>query len=333
MVEHNLAKVGVESSNLFARSKSDTYAIGLASGSTGLGRARGDPAPGQDRAGPLSLQLLPLGRRLAAAFAVLVIAVSGAAHAASPSGFLNDTDLADTRWLPPTPAPDGAIETADLAIYLGTRSLVAGPRGTEAHLDDVYNPPDVAPRFADALGVTLTPANALIVLNTIHLAQADLEVLVAPVKKPVAAGGRVRPYVQFAALPACPHDVDDSQFGLNTSGSYPSTHAGLGMLWALILSELAPDRTDAVFAKGYQFGESRLVCGFHYPSDLAGGRLAATVLFAKLETSKAFQDQMAAAKAQLDALRGLATAKSAALVQKTQKVETQRVLPTLKQTQ
>ncbi|HEY1926642.1 MAG TPA: phosphatase PAP2 family protein [Caulobacteraceae bacterium] len=268
---------------------------------------------------------------LAGGALALALAFAAAAGAAPTGGFLDDHDLNIVTWVPPTPVADGPVEVADLTTYFGTRALVSQARGAEAHLDDVYIPPEVAPRFKDALGIALDPANAdaKFILDTIQLAQLDLEALVKPVKQPVkpdGTGGRIRPYVRFPLLPACDHAVDDSQYHLNTSGSYPSTHAGVGMLWALLMSQLASDRTDALFAKGYAFGESRLVCGFHYPSDLAAGRLAATVLVARLQTNKAFQDRMAAAKLKLDGLRGAAPPKPTPYMEKVLKLETQRVL-------
>ncbi|MCI3132068.1 phosphatase PAP2 family protein [Phenylobacterium aquaticum] len=272
--------------------------------------------------------------RIAALGCALALAAASAGQAAPTGGFLDDQDLKIQTWLPVTPAADGPVEVADLAVYLGTRNRVAGPRGDEAHLDDVYAPEEVAPLFKGALGVELkvSDPDAKFILDTIHLAQLDLEALVKPVKlkvQPDGTGGRVRPYVRYPNLPACQHDVDDTTWHLNTSGSYPSTHAALGMLWALMMSQLAPDRTDALAAKGYAFGESRLVCGFHYSSDLAAGRLAASVLFAKLETNKAFTDRMTVAKVKLDALRGIAPAKPSPLVAKLMKLDAQRVLKPL----
>jgi acid phosphatase (class A) len=263
------------------------------------------------------------------ALASAIWAGASAVVAAPTGGFLDDQDLKILAWAPPTPTGDGPTEVADLTVYLQTRALVSGARGAEAHADDVYLPADVAPRFKDALGVDLTPANAKVILDTIQLAQKDLEILVKPLKQPVANGGRVRPYVQYPTLPACQHDVDDSQFGLNKSGAYPSTHAGVGMMWALILSQLAPDKTDTVAAKGYQFGESRLVCGFHYPSDLATGRLAAAVLFARLQSNQAFKDQMAAAKLKMDEVRGLPAGKPTPAIQRLLREAPQRVPPAL----
>lgn len=279
-------------------------------------------------------------RRVPVAFAgaalLAAAAVAGPALAAPTGGFLDTKDLDIKVWLAPSPDAAGGVVSADLSVYLATRVLVAGPRGAEAHQDDVYTPEEVAPRFQAALGVALDPANpdAKFILDTIHLAQSDLEALVKPVKLPVQpdqTGGRVRPYVQFPALPACDHAVDDSQWHLNTSGSYPSTHAALGMLWAMMMSQLAPDRTDKLFERGYQFGESRLVCGFHYPSDLAAGRLATAALMSKLQTQPAFIDRMALARVKMDTLRGLTPPKTPPALQRALKLEGQRVLAPLSQ--
>lgn len=51
------------------------------------------------------------------------------------------------------------------------------------------------------------------------------------------------------------------------SGSYPSRHFALGWAWALIMSEMAPDRADEILARGLAYGESRAICGVHYASE------------------------------------------------------------------
>ena len=258
-----------------------------------------------------------------------MITAAGSAPAAPTGGYLDDSALSIIKWTPPAPALDSPVNLADLAAYFTTRNLIGTPRGQSAQDDDVYLPPDVAPRFAGALGVSLTKDNAPLVLAVVQFAQKDLEALVKPVKKPRASGGRTRPYVQYPDLPACPHDVDDQKFGLAGSGSYPSTHAAVGWIWGAVLAELAPDKADAVIARGLEFGDSRLVCGFHYPSDLANGRLAAAALLARLHADPKFQSDMVAAKAQLDAARaGVKT--DPLLVQKSlQKTLKARVVPQL----
>src|SRR5690242_19499236 len=61
-----------------------------------------------------------------------------------------------TDWLPPAPERGGPIDASDYQIYFQTRALVATARGQEAIADNVYVPAEIAPRFKDALGVTLT---------------------------------------------------------------------------------------------------------------------------------------------------------------------------------
>jgi acid phosphatase (class A) len=65
---------------------------------------------------------------------------------------------------------------------------------------------------------------------------------------------------------------DEEKF-LITNGSYPSGHAAIGWAWALILSEIAPEQTDAILARGRAFGENRLICNVHWQSDVIAGRL------------------------------------------------------------
>nr|WP_255441193.1 hypothetical protein [Synechococcus sp. HK01-R] len=47
---------------------------------------------------------------------------------------------------------------------------------------------------------------------------------------------------------------------LRSDGSYPSGHTAVGWGWGLILSTIAPDRSDELIARGRAYGESRSVC-------------------------------------------------------------------------
>ena len=120
-------------------------------------------------------------------------------------------------------------------------------------------------------------------------------------------GGRVRPLVAHPQAPNClePRDmagrrhVDLDQFHLKDTGSYPSTHALMGLAVALVLSEVLPERADALMARGLEFGESRLICGFHYHSDLEGGRLVAATLYARLQANPAYRQDIVTLRQEL----------------------------------
>ena len=82
------------------------------------------------------------------------------------------------------------------------------------------------------------------------------------------------------------------------NSSWPSGHAMLGWTYALLLAELVPEQADAVLLRGRQFGDSRVVCGVHYPSDVEAGRAVGAALVARLHAEPQFVADMAAAKAE-----------------------------------
>ena len=95
---------------------------------------------------------------------------------------------------------------------------------------------------------------------------------------------------------------------LDRSPSYPSGHTTLGMSVALILAELAPDRSSALLARGRIFGESRIVCGVHWLSDVEAGYLNAAGLVAVLHSSAAFRTDLQQAAGEVAAARKNASA-------------------------
>jgi len=202
-------------------------------------------------------------------------------------------------WLPAPPAEDSLANAADIETFLRTRPLIGTARAEEAHADDVVKPAEaVAARFSYIMGVTLDRKTAPRLMRMMDLVRNDAEWLVVPVKKPVASGGRRRPFVDFPKLPTCPLVYE----ALGTTGSYPSGHALTGWLWGSILAELAPQFADALLARAVAFGDSRVVCGFHYPSDVAAGRLAASALLARLRAEPRFVADLAQARKEVTAL-------------------------------
>lgn len=248
---------------------------------------------------------LKLGPWIARAVAASLMVAAAAAPAQAPEqGFL--AQRPDVRvWLPPAPPPGSLAQAEDETVYLHTRALLDTPRGAEAAADNVYLPAAVAPRFADALGVTLSPGDTPLTLALIGRVVKDAEALVAPVKQspPPKGSGRIRPFVAFGGR-TCPLTPDDYKFHLPETGSYPSTHAALGWIWASVLTALAPDRADRLIARGIAFGDSRVVCGFHYKSDVDAGRLAAAALMAREAADPGFEAALAAARRELAAYRG-----------------------------
>jgi len=215
------------------------------------------------------------------------------------SGYLDKAPAPDiTAWLPPPPARGSAAEEADIDAYLSTRTWLTkgNPRGEQAALDDVYDPALVLQRFQAAGAGQLTAAQTKALVVLLCKVERDADRTVAPIKLKTRQGARLRPFVTYPENASClapidmaGHAKEDMGYLLPASGSYPSGHALLGMLVGLILSDVSPDHADELIARGIDFGESRLICGFHYPSDLVAGRLTATVLFSALKRDATFQ--------------------------------------------
>ena len=83
---------------------------------------------------------------------------------------------------------------------------------------------------------------------------------------------------------------------MRKDGSYPSGHTAFGWAWALILTEIAPERADVILARGRAFGESRMVCNVHWYSDVVAGRTIGAAAVARLHAEPEFRDAVAAGR-------------------------------------
>jgi acid phosphatase (class A) len=90
--------------------------------------------------------------------------------------------------------------------------------------------------------------------------------------------------------------VPEDEEELRNNGSYPSGHTIEGWSAALLLSELNPERADTILARGYMYGQSRVIAGYHWQSDVDAGYMAASAGIARLHADKRFQRLLKKAK-------------------------------------
>jgi acid phosphatase (class A) len=88
---------------------------------------------------------------------------------------------------------------------------------------------------------------------------------------------------------------------LSGEGSYPSGHTMRGWTAALLLAQINPAAADALYARAWQYGVSRVIAGAHWQSDVDVTRVAASIGYSRLQTSPAFRAQMERAKAEFAA--------------------------------
>ena len=212
-------------------------------------------------------------------------------------GYLARTDLPDSLGLLPAPPQEGsAAFEADKAGFAELTAFQATPRGALAARDAASAYPGSLERFSCALGLTVTQA------ETPHLAMLMRRTQGDAILAPYAAKDRykrIRPFAFFKA-PSC---VPADEALLATDGSYPSGHASVGWAWALVLSEVAPDRSDALLQRGRAYAQSRAICGVHWKSDIEAGRLVGAATVARLHADPVFMAQRDAARSEVAAWR------------------------------
>ena len=206
------------------------------------------------------------------------------------NGYLNPKQLPDSlALLPPPPAAGSAQQAADLDTFKRTRALRDTPRWALAAKDANLKFPAAASTFECALQVPIsqeaTPNLNMLLRRT--LLDAGLATYAAKNKY-----NRERPFVaekQGTCTPA-------EEPMLSKDGSYPSGHASLGWAWALLLVQAAPQRTDAILQRGFAYGQSRVICGVHWQSDVEAGRLIGAATVARLQSDDTFKAQVALAR-------------------------------------
>ncbi|MFH1581519.1 MAG: phosphatase PAP2 family protein [Pseudomonadota bacterium] len=208
-----------------------------------------------------------------------------------PEAFPNSLGL-----IPPPPAGGSAALALDEEVSRKGLALRGTPRWDLAAKDAELMFPEAAGTFSCALNAPITEQ------DTPHLYMLMKRTLIDAGFSTYTAKShyqRKRPFVENKQ-PTC--SPEEEKFLMN-NGSYPSGHTAIGWAWALILSEIAPERVDEVISRGRAFGESRLICNVHWHSDVAEGRFIGAAVVARLHADPAFRAEIEAAKAELKAVR------------------------------
>ena len=194
------------------------------------------------------------------------------------------------HFLPPPPDTLSAGFAYDLSQYhWGKSQRNDSVRCAIATRDAEWSVPCMCREFSEPFGVTLSKENTPEIYLLLEMVAENARHVASEAKDHYM---RKRPYVRFHEGTIAPWDEED----LRNNGSYPSGHTILGWSTALILTELNPDRQDTLLARGYMYGESRVIAGFHWQSDVNAGFLCASAAIARLHANDRFQEQIRKAK-------------------------------------
>ncbi|MBS0384603.1 MAG: phosphatase PAP2 family protein [Proteobacteria bacterium] len=229
-------------------------------------------------------------RSLAAALAVLALTGTVSAQPARPAmarPIVNAPPPIDAPALVgPSPAADSVRAAAD---RLSMRSQVSAERLARANADNPWTPwVAMQPVFGAAFTEQRLPRTARVFDDVLQ----GLSPAIGATKN---ANSRPRPLISDPSLLRC----DALDPAIAAQSSFPSGHGAGGWAWALVLAELVPARADAILQRGRDFGDSRVLCGYHYPSDIEAGRMLAAGVIARLHADAAFRRDLDAARAEL----------------------------------
>ena len=227
-------------------------------------------------------------RIVIAGLAMLVSA--GFAQAADP-GFLKPSEMYDPAHFLPPPPEDGSPRA--LAELAETKKLMAeatpAERAAAASDNDNENGTIFAVVLGPAWDLSKLPATAK-VINEVTATEGPFSDIAK------AEFHRKRPWVIDTSIQTCaPHRPSQE------SASYPSGHATVGYGMGVVLANLMPSHAQAILGRSELFAENRLVCGFHFRTDIVAGQQFGTIMAIRLMQNQQFQSDMAAAKKELQA--------------------------------
>ena len=193
------------------------------------------------------------------------------------------------QFLPPPPTWTSPLFAGDYAAYLWGKTVRPTERGKQAVEQAAYLFDEISVFFSKPFGMEIsrekTPAIYKVLFKSVVTAMHSY----VKTKKTYA---RKRPFVRYGEGTPFPEDEEH----LKDNGSYPSGHTVRGWCLGLLAAEINPARQNELLKLGYEWGESRIIIGYHWKSDVEAARALASAVYARLHASEEFLADMAAAR-------------------------------------
>ena len=207
------------------------------------------------------------------------------------NAYFTTAEMPDMLLFMPGPPDSSSVAfTNDVNRYFWGKEMRKDPeRAAQAARDAVYGLATILTEFEEAFGMKITKEDTPEIYKVLLEGTATCDSICT---LPKIRYGRTRPFVRFNEHTLVPELEEE----LNPHKSFPSGHTLLGWSSALLMMEINPDRANEILARGYRYGENRIVVGAHWQSDTDAARLAASAAYARLHTSDRFLEQMQRAR-------------------------------------
>lgn len=237
-------------------------------------------------------------KKILAVLFIVSVLIATTCHAEVTS-FLSETESPTAaKFLPLPPSTTDAGFYNDWMRYEWGKTIRDTERGKQAKEDAVHTLEYFSNIYSEPFGMPISKENTPEISLLLERVLATTYVCKDKAKKQFM---RIRPFVQFNEPTPVPQDEEK----LKTNSSYPSGHTTMGWGLALVLAEINPSRQDEILKRGFEYGESRVILGFHYQSDVDHARILTSALINRLHANEEFMLQLQKAKDEFLAKRSL----------------------------
>ena len=200
------------------------------------------------------------------------------------------------NFYPAPPDTNSAAFAYDVAQYKWGKSMRAdSARAALAIAQATVDVEEMAQMFSEAFGMEISTKKTPAIMNVLKRGVLTMRLAARGPKKHY---NRVRPFMYFNEPTLIPKYEEEHR----TNGSYPSGHTVRGWAMALLLAEINPAAQDALLKYGYEWGQSRVIAGYHWQSDIEASKAIIAGCFARLHADDAFSADMRKARAEFKKL-------------------------------
>ncbi|BDH44848.1 non-specific acid phosphatase [Salmonella enterica subsp. enterica serovar Choleraesuis] len=213
--------------------------------------------------------------------------------------------VSSLAYLPPPPVADSPEFNRDKSAYQDGYGMKGSERWKQATDDADLHVPNIAKIFSEPLGVTISAESTPTLYKMLGYILVDTGDYATKTAKEHYM--RQRPFVYFHHHTCQP---ESEEAALRANGSYPSGHTADAQTIGLMLSQLRPERAADIMKRSYEFGQSRVICGAHWQSDVDAGRVVGAVEYARLQSIPEFRGMLDEAQSEITKQADLLSAKT-----------------------
>ena len=237
----------------------------------------------------MKVQMKAFSRKLLPA--ILLAYFATGAFAQKYVSYIPEDRMTDAvQCVPAPPARQSAGFKYDIARYKWGKQQRKDPARLEMAIRDaIWSIDTTIAILGEPFGLKISQTETPAIYEVLTRGIATVEIIRI---KPKAHYFRIRPFAYFKEASIFPQD----DRWLASEGSYPSGHTIRAWACALLMAEINPANAEAVFARAWASGESRIISGCHWQSDVDASRPIASIGYARLQTNADFRAQMALAQ-------------------------------------